>query len=141
VFNLYHNDRIKSWKEFRDQIEVSNTPFQDVAEFWALAPFVNSYLDPTQPSDWPDPWQLVIRGKYDNLAIVLGMLYTIKLTTRFTDTPFEIHMSMPIEEKEPLFFLVIAQSDVLNFEYRSSIKIHELPQVESKIIWHGTRLP
>ena len=141
MFNLYHSDRIRAWKEFRDQLETSHSPFQDVAEFWALAPFVNSYLDPNQPSEWPDPWQLVIGGKYDDLAIALGMLYTLKLTTRFMDTPFEIHTSMPMEEKDPLFFLVIAQSDVLNFEYRRSLKIHELPQIDSKILWHGTHLP
>jgi len=141
VFNLYHSDRIKAWKEFRDQLEVSQNPHQDVAEFWALAPFVNSYLDPQNPSSWPDPWKLILEGRYDNLAIVLGMLYTLKLTTRFMDTPYEIHMSMPADEKDRNFFLVMDHSDVLNFEYRRSLKLNDIVEIKSKILCNGITLP
>jgi hypothetical protein len=79
VFNSHYSDRIKEWKEYREQLETSNDPLQDVAEFWALAPFVNSYLNPNNSKEWPDPWKLILDGKYDDLAIVLGMLYTISL--------------------------------------------------------------
>lgn len=140
MFNLYHSDRIKAWKEFRDQLEVSQNPYQDVAEFWAFAPFVNSYLDPQNPSSWPDPWKLILEGRYDNLAITLGMLYTLKLTTRFMDTPYEIHMSMPLNEKDQNFFLVMAHSDVLNFEYKKSLKLVDLPKIESKMLCDGIHL-
>ncbi len=141
MFNLYRDDRIKIWRDFRDALENSNTPLQDVAEFWSLAPFVNPYLDPTKPSEWPDPWHLILEGKYDDLAITLGMLYTLKLTQRFMDTYCEIHMSMLLDEKEPKFFLIVEQSDVLNFEYKKSLKIHEIPQQNSNIIWKGRSLP
>lgn len=141
MFNLYHSDRIKAWKEFRDQLEVSQCPCQDVAEFWALAPFVNSYLDPHNPKSWPDPWRLVLEGRYDNLAITLGMLYTLKLTTRFMDTPYEIHMSMPLNEKDQNFFLVIDHSDVLNFEYKQSLKLNDIVEIKSEILYTGIQLP
>jgi hypothetical protein len=141
VFNLYRDDRIKIWREFRDALEVSNTPLQDVAEFWSLAPFVNPYLNTQNPSEWPDPWHLILEGKYDDLAITLGMLYTLKLTQRFMDTHCEIHMSMLPNEKDPKFFLIVDQSDVLNFEYKRSLKIHEIPQQDSNIIWKGRSLP
>lgn len=141
MFNLYRDDRIKIWKEFRDVLETSNTPFQDIAEFWSLAPFVNPYLDPQNPSEWPDPWHLILEGKYDDLAISLGMLYTLKLTQRFMDTYCEIHMSMSLNEKYPKFFLIVERSDVLNFEYKSSLKIDEIPELDSKVIWQGNRLP
>lgn len=141
MFNSHHSDRIKEWKEYREQLENSNDPLQDVAEYWALAPFVNSYLNPHNTKEWPDPWKLILDGKYDNLAIVLGMLYTIKLTQRFTDTPCEIHMSMPETGRDPAFFLVVEHTDVLNYEYRIRIKINELPKLDSKLIWQGTSLP
>lgn len=141
MFNLYRDDRIKIWREFRDALETSNTPFQDIAEFWSLAPFVNPYLNPQNPSEWPDPWHLILEGKYDDLAISLGMLYTLKLTQRFMDTYCEIHMSMFPNEKYPKFFLIAEQSDVLNFEYKKSLKIHEVPQVDSRMIWKGSSLP
>ncbi len=141
MFNLYRDDRIKIWREFRDELEISNSPLQDVAEFWSLAPFVNPYLNPHNPSEWPDPWHLILEGKYDDLAISLGMLYTLKLTQRFMDTYCEIHMSMLPNEKDPKFFLIVERSDVLNFEYKRSLKIHEIPQVESSILWQGCNLP
>jgi hypothetical protein len=141
VFNSHYSDRIKEWKEYREQLETSNDPLQDVAEFWALAPFVNSYLNPNNSKEWPDPWKLILDGKYDDLAIVLGMLYTIKLTQRFMDTPCEIHMSMPTKEKQPVFFLVVAHTDVLNYEYRRKIKLNDITQLDSNIIWQGQILP
>ncbi len=141
MFNLYRDDRIKIWRDFRDALETSNTPLQDVAEFWSLAPFVNPYLNTQDPSEWPDPWHLILEGKYDDLAITLGMLYTLKLTQRFMDTYCEIHMSMLPNEKDPKFFLIVDQSDVLNFEYKRSLKIHEIPQQDSNIIWKGLSLP
>lgn len=141
MFNLYRDDRIKIWREFRDALEISNTPYRDVAEFWSLAPFVNPYLNPQTPSEWPDPWHLIIEGKYDDLAISLGMLYTLKLTQRFMDSYCEIHMSMLPNEKYSKFFLIVERSDVLNFEYKKSLKIHEIPKVDSHIIWQGSSLP
>lgn len=141
MFNLYRDDRIKIWREFRDALETSNTPYQDIAEFWSLAPFVNPYLNHQNPSEWPDPWHLILEGKYDDLAISLGMLYTLKLTQRFMDTYCEIHMSMLPNEKHPKFFLIVERSDVLNFEYKKSLKIHEVPQVDSMIVWQGATLP
>jgi len=141
VFNSHHSDRIKAWKEYREQLETSNDPLQDVAEFWALAPFVNSYLNPNNAKDWPDPWKLILDGKYDDLAIALGMLYTIKLTQRFMDAHCEIHMSMPTNEKQPVFFLVVEHTDVLNYEYRKRIKLNDIEHLDSSIIWHGQNLP
>jgi len=141
VFNLYRDDRIKIWREFRDELENSKDPLQDIAEFWSLAPFVNPYLNPQNPSEWPDPWHLIIEGKYDDLAISLGMLYTLKLTQRFMNAYCEIHTSMLLNEKHPKFFVVVERSDVLNFEYKRSLKIHEVSQIDSQIIWQGSTLP
>jgi len=80
VFDQYGTDRIAAWKQFRDTLETSEHPLEDVAEFWSHAPFVSAYLDPNLPQQWPDPWQLILDLRLDDLAITLGMLYTVKLT-------------------------------------------------------------
>ena len=46
MFDLYDNDRLIKWKQFRDSIETSQTPLEDVAHLWSRAPFVSSYLNP-----------------------------------------------------------------------------------------------
>ena len=135
MFNLYGNDRLTEWKQFRDSLENSNSPLQDVADLWSHAPFVNPYLNPHNPSDWPDPWHLILDDRYDDLAIALGMLYTIKLTRRFMDSKCEIHTSMLQEEKQPKYFLIVDDIKVLNLEYKNVVEIDRIANVQTNIIW------
>ncbi len=134
MFDRYGTDRLADWKKFRDSLETSSTPFEDVAIFWGRAPFVNLYLDPQKPSLWPDPWHLVMEGKYDDLAICLGMLYTIKLTQRFMDTKCEIHKSESVEKKDLRFFLVIDNKHILNMEYQRVLNVTP-GLIKANIIW------
>lgn len=128
MFNLHGAERVLAWKSFRNQLESDIKPFQSVVEFWAKAPLVNFYLDPKDPMSWPDPWRLVIDDRYDDLAIVLGMLYTIKLTDRFSNMNLEIYMS--VKEKNPIFFLQ-ADKNILNLEYNRVVDSSKLHDIES----------
>lgn len=135
MFNLYGTERLTEWKNFRDSLESSQTPYQDVARFWSQAPFVSPYLNPKEPSEWPDPWHLILDGKFDDLAIALGMLYTLKLTQRFIGTKCEIHMSMLPSEKESRYFLVIDDQHVLNFEYANAVGKEVLENIKTNLLW------
>ena len=135
MFNLYGNERLIEWKRFRDSLESCSDPLTRVAELWATAPFVNSYLDPNNPNEWPDPWHLVLDSKLDELAISLGMLYTIKLTQRFMDSNCEIHKSMLPNNLEPSFYLVVDQQHVMNYEPRIVHGIDVLDQVQTNTLW------
>ena len=139
VFDVYGNDRLVAWKEFRDSLEVSEHPLEDVAKLWSQAPFVSAYLDPQNPADWPDPWHLILDLRLDNLAIALGMLYTIKLTQRFIDTKCEIHMSM-LSNNEPTYLLIVDEKHVLNFEYRNVVDIEDLKDIKTSLIQSPTKI-
>jgi hypothetical protein len=141
VFDLYGNERLTKWKQFRDSLEISNDPMDDVAKLWSHAPFVNPFLDPQQPTTWPDPWHLVIDGKLDDLAICLGMLYTIKLTQRFIDTNCEIHMSMcPQKKQQHQYMLVVGNDRVLNLEYGTVVSAEQLKDLNTKTIYAVSKL-
>jgi hypothetical protein len=140
VFDSYGTDRLTKWKQFRDSLETSATPLEDVAELWSHAPFVSPYLDPQNPSEWPDPWHLVLNSDLDELAIVLGMLYTIKLTSRFIGTPCEIHMSMLLNKKEPAYLLIVDNKHVLNLEYNTVVDVEELKRFNTSMIWSKPKL-
>lgn len=140
MFDLYGTDRLTAWKEFRDSLEVSNNPFLDVANFWSRAPFVSPYLDPQNPDEWPDPWHLILDSRLDDLAIVLGMLYTIKLTSRFIDAECEIHTSTSSDRKEPCYILVVDKKHVLNLEYNCVVNIDALAKMNTSIVWSGNKL-
>ena len=135
MFNKYGTDRLLEWKQFRDHIEVSTDPLKDVANFWGNAPFVSSYLNPQNPSEWPDPWHLVLDSRLDDLAIALGMLYTIKLTRRFMDSKCEIHTSMSPNEKYPRYILIVDNEYVLNLEYKEVVSITQVDQAKTSMIW------
>ena len=141
MFNLYGNDRLTEWKKFRDSLETSNSPLEDVAELWSRAPFVNPYLDPNTPSEWPDPWHIVLDNRLDELAISLGMLYTIKLTQRFMGSVCEIHMSMPDKNDESRFFLVVDNEYVLNYEPRRVHGLEVLEHFQTSKLWNCCELP
>ena len=134
MFNLYGTERLTEWKKFRDTLETSESPLEDIADLWSKAPFVNPYLDPKDPESWPDPWHLILDGKMDDLAITLGMLYTMTLTQRFMGTPCEIHMSIPNKNKEPSYFLVVDKQFVLNYDPRKVVKFESL-DMPTDIIW------
>lgn len=140
VFDQYGTDRLAAWKEFREGLETSEHPLEDVADLWSRAPFVSPYLDPKNPTKWPDPWHLILDLRLDDLAIALGMLYTIKLTRRFMDTECEIHTSMLPDKKEPSYLLVVDGKHVLNLEYKNVVSVDVLKNLETNIIWSKSKL-
>lgn len=140
VFDEHGTDRLASWKEFRNSLETSEHPLEDVAEFWSHAPFVSPYLDPQNPAEWPDPWHLILDLRLDDLAIALGMLYTIKLTHRFIDAKCEIHTSMFPDKKEPSYMLVVDDKHVLNLEYKSVVSVDSISELQTKLLWSKSRL-
>lgn len=134
VFNLYGTNRLAAWREFRDSLEQSNTPFKDVAEFWSKAPFVSPYLNPNDPSFWPDPWHLILDNRLDDLAIALGMLYTLSLTQRFKDSHFEI-LELDNKEQERHYILVVDNNSILNLEYNEVVELGSVKIDKTSIIW------
>jgi hypothetical protein len=140
VFDLYGNERLNEWRKVRTEVENSDNPYQLVADVWSRAPFVNPYLDPKNPAEWPDPWHLILDDRFDDLAIPLGMLYTFKLTRRFMETLCEIHTSVSPNDDVQRFILVIDNKHVLNYEPRTVITIEQLPDRANKI-WSVTKLP
>jgi hypothetical protein len=141
VFDLHGTERLIEWKKFRDSLETDESPLIRVADLWSKAPFVNSYLNPKNPTEWPDPWQLILDLKLDDLAICLGMLYTIKLTQRFMDIECEIHTSMLSKEFNKKFFLVVDNKHVLNYTFGSVDSLNVLDQALTDKIWSGHKLP
>ena len=140
VFDEHGTNRLASWRQFRESLETCADPLEQVAELWKSAPFVGAYLDPTIPNEWPDPWHLILDLRLDNLAIILGMLYTIKLTQRFMDTNCEIHMSIPSEKEEPIYYLLVDSKFVLGLTYGRVVGSDQLANIATKRIYAVSKL-
>ena len=134
MFDLYGTQRLEAWRSFRDILETHEKPFDLVAEFWSQAPFVNNYLDPYYPDSWPDPWHLILDDRLDDLAIALGMCYTLKLTQRFSDVKVEIYKSTS-DKKASRYYLVVDDVHVFNLEHGRVTSRRSLDKIDSYLIW------
>jgi hypothetical protein len=135
AFECHGVDRLIEWKQFRETLEIADDPLRSVADYWAKAPFVSSYLDPFNPKSWPDPWHLILDLKLDDLAIALGMLYTLRLTERFMDIKLEIHKSMLPETKQTKFPVIVDDKWLLNWEYRGVLHIDQIAGIETVLLY------
>ncbi len=133
VFNQKTEDRLKAWRQFRDSIETSETPFDDVALFWAKAPYNSKVLDPYYVDSWPDPWKLVIKNHYDLLAIALGMCYTFNLTARFKEARCQLYTSVNTGQ-DPVYICVVDEQHVLGLDHGAVTTKDKLPQ-NSILLW------
>lgn len=83
MFKLSTSERLSRWKSFRQYLSGLSL-FEAVVqtqEFWKNCPFCPFHLDITDPTQWPDPWQLITENYYCDLAKTLGIVYTLHLTT------------------------------------------------------------
>ena len=129
MFDLHGIERLTAWKKLRDEIETSDNPLSLCASSWTKAPYVSEFIDPCDVDSWPDPWRLVLDGRYDNLAIAIGMLYTLRLTERFEKTEFEIYQHKK-DKKESDYFLKIGDLGVLNLSYGEVDEVNKLVDYE-----------
>jgi hypothetical protein len=133
---FYH--RLKLWKEFRDTLETSETPFKDVLDFWKDAPIGVRCADPYDSKTWPDPWELIDENNYCEFLQILGICYTLQLTERFSQSHFEIHITLDKQE-EYLVYLLFVDNQPIGYYNNESIDKSNLELFVSQM--HHTMLP
>lgn len=84
---LSPDDRLREWRSFRKQISTLGTEQQleSVIAWWKMAPLGTRVIDIYNSNDWPDPWELIHKGEFDENAIALGMAYSIQLLEKQTE--------------------------------------------------------
>lgn len=100
-------ERLNNWKQFRDTLETSDTPFDDVLEFWKAAPLTARSADPYDMKTWPNPWELIDENIYCEFLQILGIYYTLQLTERFSDSQFEIHITLDKKQEYIVYLLFV----------------------------------
>lgn len=92
------DERLSNWHEFRISLNSLplNQALEKTAKLWSNAPFKTFYLDPTDLTTWPDPWELITQNHYCELAKCLGIIYTIYFTNHNKDLTLEIRLYQDI---------------------------------------------
>ena len=117
MFNLRYEDRLSQWRQFRDRLETSKNPYEDLIEFYKDAPIVSIHTDPYDPTVWPNPWELINENQYDEFCILLGMAYSLQLCDRFTGVDFEIHIG--IDTKKSITYYLLKAGDTVMSIYKN----------------------
>ena len=136
MFNKTYEERLVSWSSFRNEIEKSTDPLQDVIDFYKPIPTVSIYTDPWAQETWPDPWELVYENQYCDFCRILGYCYTLQLTNRFKDSQFEIHISTS-QALAFHYLLYVDKETVLGYDSDKVVKASDLESIlEPQVVYH-----
>ncbi len=77
---------LKDWIKFRNTLETSTTPFEDVICYYNTLAKCKLSVDPWDKKTWPTPWELVRQNQICDFTNSLGVCYSLQLTDRFSQT-------------------------------------------------------
>lgn len=94
MWTLKPTERLNAWREFRTQInqQTLDDALKNTVHLWSYAPFVNYYLNPDNPEEWPDPWTILHENYYCDIAKALGMLYTLQFSDHGKNLTIELRI-------------------------------------------------
>lgn len=128
--------RLAAWRELRQHLETSATPFDDAANFFNQFPKIKIYTDPYDQSTWPTAWELIEENQYCPFNTLLGICYTLQLCERFSEISPQIVISIDNETKTVYYFLIINDL-VYGYEDGAWIDADRLPNSLKNIKIYG----
>ena len=98
-YSLSCPDRLLRWREWRKSLDSMDLEpaLAEIARTWMLVPRIDHYLSPDEIMRWPTPWELVNDNHYCDLAVCLGMFYSISLSKHSKHGP-EMVIYKDVEE-------------------------------------------
>ena len=135
MYELKFEDKVKVWKDLRDDLESTPRPFDLLNKFIKDLPRSSRKENPWDPKSVAEPWHLIENSSFTEYEIALLCAYTLQLTDRFSDAKVEIHISKDIEEDVNMYLVYLDGSIVLGYN-NEVFTSNSLPQsiVSQKVI-------
>lgn len=116
------DQRLSAWREFRSKLDDQSLgqALNSTTRLWSFAPYVTYYLDPRNPQEWPNPWQLLSENYYCDLAKTLGIFYTIALTKHGTND-LKLNILFDSDRKEQINIVVVNDKHVINYHFNKIV--------------------
>ena len=136
MFELKFEDKVKVWRNLRDQLETHPRPYESVLQFVNKLPISAKKPNAWDPKAKVEPWHLIEKSEFTEYEIAQLIAYTLQLTERFSEAKVEIHISKDIKSNEDMFLVYLDGSIVLGYK-KEVITPDELPDtVVSQKIYH-----
>lgn len=134
--DLKFEDKVKVWRNLRDELETHPHPFERLIQFLGSFPISSKKSNAFDPSTQIQPWHLLDKDSFTEYEIAQICAYTLQLTERFSEAKVEIHISKDIETNEDLFLVYLDGSIVLGYG-KEITTVNDLPStVISQKIYH-----
>lgn len=144
IFLTQPKQLLKSWKDLRERLTVTKSDDEHlrlVIDFWNHAPIGPRSINWDQPTQWPDPWQLIHDREFDESSIAIGMFYTLLLAEdqRWDPSRLQLVLINDTDQKIQRLVLLVDRRLVLNLDYGSIINVDQLgnARVQQRYIYNG----
>lgn len=118
--------RLTEWKQLRNQLETSASPFEDVVAFFDRLPKTKIYTDPYDQDTWPTAWEMIEENQYCRFNIILGIFYTLRLCNRFEKSNLCISISID-NNNNSVYYLLYVDNIVYGYNENKWIAANTLP--------------
>ena len=115
MYELKFEDKVKVWRDLRNQLESAARPFDLLNQFVKSLPRSSRKENPWDPKSVAEPWHLIENSSFTEYEIALLCAYTLQLTDRFIDAKVEIHISKDIKEDTNMYLVYLDGSIVLGY--------------------------
>lgn len=115
MYELKFEDKVKVWRDLRNQLESAARPFDLLNQFVKSLPRSSRKENPWDPKSVAEPWHLIENSSFTEYEIALLCAYTLQLTDRFSDAKVEIHISKDIKEDINMYLVYLDGSIVLGY--------------------------
>jgi len=134
VWQLKPEERLKEWRNFRQEISTKSIDdiLHEVIDWWKYTPIASRVLDVYNSDTWPDPWELLYDGNFDESAISLGIAYTLHLM----DNPCEILFVQNHKKSFLGLIVLVDEKFILNYNYDKIDNVNILEDCEILGRWN-----
>jgi hypothetical protein len=131
MFDLEVDDRLSVWANFRESINTSSDPLQEVVDFWESIPFTahNHNIDPYYQASWPTPWEIIIENRYDDFTKAVMIGYTLLLTEKFKDSSVQIKTLVDPSGKRLYNIVCVDDTWALNYDDSQVLMMGNIPSL------------
>ena len=127
MYELKFEDKVKVWKDLREDLETSSKPFYLLSKFIKNLPRSTRKQNPWDPESVILPWHLIENNSFTEYEIALLSAYTLQLTDRFSDAKVEIHISKDLENEQTMYLVYLDKSIVLGYN-NEVLTMNDLPE-------------